>query len=171
MLLWVKIAYMSTILSREGKTTTDDCEADYTPLEKRQQFLGIVGTNEEIRNAFTENDDESVSPKQTDSTYKYILVSGETFSTLCDVRWFTPDSMTAQDIVDFTENYTDEVHIEIRIKDTDETFEVEINRLAVTGTVTNEIIADFATAFKCTVSKTFDPLAENHEMPILQVLA
>lgn len=134
-------------------------QAEATRRQQRNASKGILATSDDIRGAF---DDE-------ENTCFYVDVTPEQLDELSELSCYDDCGVEGRDARRISHRHTATEQF-VRVTDAPDKFAVSIEYVGVKGdALTNDIIEDFANTFHMGFIGTFDPLAEDHEEPVVCV--
>lgn len=158
--------------SVDDESEAEDSTPDYTfdPFENEpvseEQFQKERAT---VRGVFSDN--EKVAELFESDEYRHLEtpVSMGELEVLQNLDCYRDGTMDSREAIRFKREFPDEADLFVQVYDKDnEVFWVELKALVVSGDdVTNETIEAFAEQFRMCISTTFDPLANDHDEPVL----
>lgn len=145
-----------------GTGEAEEATTEQNDRHRRQQrnaAKGILATDDDIREYFADEE----------TTCFHLEVTPSQLDDLEDLDCYDDCGHEGRRAMTIGHRY-DAVESFVRVTDTDDTFEVSIDYVGVSGDgVTNEIVEDFADTFHMGFIGTFDPMAEDHEEPLVCV--
>jgi hypothetical protein len=168
---------------REFICGDDDVTEDLNPQSsvqaEKHSVKGFISNDATVKELdFTINWDDLFN--SSENKMAVVPVTLETYSELSDLNCFISGGRAERDAVGFVKSYPERMQLYITLISKDELseggktvdgeeFEVRVHSVASTGELTNEMVQDFATQFRFSIHSEFDPLAEDHERPHLEV--
>lgn len=122
-----------------------------------------------VRDILEESPEEAADLMANDDVSIFCLkVSAEQVEKLRELEHFDGRHETNK-AIQFAMRHSDKTDIHVRVIDTENQFTVEVALVEVVGRITNDIVGDFAETLRRGRAVTFDPMAENHKRPVLQM--
>jgi len=164
--VWVVEACMSQgviATARQRICGTGEAEEETQDKSHRRQqrnaAVGILATDDDIRAYFSNEE----------TTCFHLPVTPEQLDELEELDCYDDCGHEGRRAKSMAHRY-DAVESFVRVTDTDDCFEVSIDYIGVEGdAVTNDIVEDFADTFHMGFIGTFDPMAEDHDEPLVCV--
>lgn len=147
------------ICRTDGDSTGETEESEQHRRQQRNAAIGILATTDDIRSAFEDEE----------QTHFYVDVTPEQIDGLSELDCYDDCGHEGCRAQSMAHRY-DAVEALVGVTDAEDLFEVSIEHVGVRGDeVTNEIVEDFADTFHMSHIGTFDPMAEDHEEPVVSV--